>query len=147
MKKFKFRLERVLQYRELIRSEKKRLLTAAIFKLEEAKELRDSLLESRAINEEIMSCETDTHKRYLAELYAERLKVEIEAAEQTISMRQLDVNQARDEYIEAAKEAEALKILKEKQAAEYAAFVDREEAKVLDELSVQRSARKLFAKK
>lgn len=141
MKRFKFRLERVLHYRELIKNERKRELTEARLRLNEAENRYNELMNARSENERKAKEEGDPNQRFLAGLYAERLKGEIIESEKVVVERQLEVDKARDIYIEAAKEAEALKVLKQKRQDQYQQYIDAEEAKFLDELSIQRSFR------
>ena len=138
MKKFKFRLERVLEHRQVIKNEKKRLLRLANLKLQED---QDHLahLETEARQSRLQAeGEMPVGQLLLAGYYLGRLKAEIEKQREVIAKSQELVNQATAAYIEAAKEAEAMVRLKNKKVAEYKDYVAKEDGKFLDELAVQK---------
>ena len=138
MRRFKYRLERVLHYRQVVKDEKKNELYRRNMLLQEAEQqlewleqaaLRNKLSEQGVIPPSLLS---------LSGLYAARLEREI--VDQKLAVIEADqaVEEARQEYIEAAKEAEALVLLKQKRFNEYLDYVNKEEGKQLDELAVQK---------
>lgn len=137
-KKFKFRLERVLQYREVVKSERKRELFIKNTALREAQtalqELDRALAENKLKSEGVMS----VGELQLAGAYGLRLRQQIEWTRVKISELEKEVQEALERYIEASKDAEALIVLKRKKLEEYQAYIEREEAKFLDELTTQR---------
>ena len=141
MKRFSFRLERVLQYRELVKDEKRRVLRHKMARLRDCQEWLSYLENER------LSLAIDENGIFPVEVilqwgfYCERLKNEIEKAQEVIVVREKEVDEAMTQYIEASKEVSVLQKLKEKQRSEYVENVAKEESKILDELAVQRSGR------
>ena len=138
MKKFKFRLQRVLDYRNSVKKEKERELAQRNAELHAAEERRDSIMEeqdnvSLPMEGEITMAELQLTKDYQAYLHEsliyQRLLV-LEAAGA--------VEAARDAYIEKAIEAETLETLRKKKVEEHKTERRREERKQLNDLTVQR---------
>jgi flagellar FliJ protein len=137
MKRFKFRLQRVLEYRNSIKKEKERELAlrnaelhAAEDRLKQIVEMQDSV---PLVGDEMSMAELilrGDYLRYLQEsLIMQRLLVH-EAAEA--------VDEAREAYVEKAVEAESLESLKKKKLNEYKEERKRVEKKELNELTIQR---------
>lgn len=138
MKKFKYRLDRVLNYRQTVKGEKKRELYQKNMSLLEA-ERHLKWLEDAALNNRLSeSGEIAANLLYLAGLFGARLEREIVDQESAVAEASEEVETARQAYIEAAKEAEALVILKQKRFNEYLDYVNKEDNKQLDELVVQK---------
>ena len=138
MKKFKFRLQRVLDYRNSVKKEKERELAQRNAELHAAEERRNSIMEeqdnvSLPMEGEITMAELQLTKDYQAYLHEsliyQRLLV-LEAAGA--------VEAARDAYIEKAIEAETLETLRKKKVEEHKTERRREERKQLNDLTVQR---------
>lgn len=138
MKKFKFRLERVLHYRRLLKDEKKRELTRRLSLFNEAAQklemLEEAQLQNALESERILQVELVV----LRGLYGARLKAEIAAQKELLLKLEADVDEARAEYIEASRELEVLEKLKARKREEYIHEMDLQEGKVLDEFAVQR---------
>lgn len=137
MKRFKFRLQRVLEYRNSIKKEKERELAlrnaelhAAEDRLKQIVEMQDSV---PLVGDEMSMAELilrGDYLRYLQEsLIMQRLLVH-EAAEA--------VDEAREAYVEKAVEAESLESLRKKKLNEYKEERKRVEKKELNELTIQR---------
>ena len=138
MKKFRFRLERVLRYRELIKREKERELLEANLELDQQvqrlKMLEEARLSNRTQGETLLSA-GDVE---IVAQYGERLRYEIADQFLTIARAEEAVEKAVEQYIEAVKDAKSLVTLKEKKHQEYVEYVLKEEGKFLDELTVQK---------
>ena len=138
MKKFKFRLDRVLQYRNIVKDEKRREFTKRLLVLREAQDrlewLNHAWFQNQLESEQILQVEFVVMRG----LYAARLRAEIGAQRDLIEELEEVVEAAKQEYIEASKEVEVLEKLKTKKKEEYTHEMDMLEGKVLDELSVQR---------
>lgn len=139
-KKFKFRLAQVLQFRNLARDEKKKILADKNRRLRGAEDRLQELETACA------SCQSPEGLQANASfeiesLFLHRVIDEIEKQKVVIQELVLEVNTARIEYLEAHKDVEMLEKLKEKQTAEYMEHVSHEEAKFLDELAVQRAGK------
>lgn len=140
MKKFKFRLEKVLQFRRIVKDEKKRLFTEALASLESA-EARLAFLEAERLRPYVTEGTIiSSNDLLLSGLYGAKLVEAI--AWQRVAVKECEekAEEARAEFIEASKEVEVLEKLKEKRQNEYNEHVSKEEGKFLDELAVQRAA-------
>ena len=118
MKKFRFRLERVLQYRELVKRDRKRDLLHKTNELLEEKQ-RLGQLEQAWEGNQVAAGWVTVELLQLVEQYSLRLKDEIERQEQRVEKAAQALEEARNAYIEAAKDAEALNTLKRKKREEY----------------------------
>ena len=138
MKRFRFRLERVLQYRKLVKDEKTRELIERRNKLyEDAERLKD--LETAALlNRLEENVYVTAEQVQLLGMYGARLKEAIAQQEEQVERSQEAVAVAHGEYVEAAKEEASLATLRTRKQAEYQEYVEHEDGKFLDELSVQR---------
>ena len=139
MKKFRFRLERVLQYRQVVRQEKKRELALKIAQLREAEKRMEELRQAQIANALPESRAVNLDEFMLRGRYAARLKEDIEKQQEVMAIAQRQVEEAREVYVEAAKEAKTLEMLKEKRKTEYEEYQNKEEDKILDEMATQRS--------
>lgn len=141
MKVFKFRLEKVLQFREGVRKDKERALALANTQLREAQEQLEALIESlrqNSLGEGILSIEQVYLQGYLVEGIKERIAVQRNLIEEL----QEAVEVAREEYQVAASEAEALVKLRAQRLQQYNQHMEKEQEKFLDELTIQRVARR-----
>ncbi len=144
MKKFKFRLQKVLDFRMSLKDERKRELLAANQSLHEAEAERDRLqrefLSGGLVEGQTLSVEDLT----LRSGYAARMKSEFERQIEIVAMRQVEAAEAVQRYIEAAKDANALDTLKNRRFQEYMERIQKEEERILDESAVQRAGRALI---
>lgn len=138
MKKFRFRLERVLQYRQTVREEAKRDLLLKNMRFFEAeaklREFEKNLAAAAIQDEAVLSAE----ELYSRAEYVHGLKESIIKQKLVIIEAQQEVDKARDVYIEAAKEAKSLETLKERKKEQYRQYVEHEEEKFIDELNTQK---------
>ena len=141
MKKFKFRLEKVLQYREIIKTEKKRELSLRLAILREAEDKLDALVSAQLENNVPQDAVLSANEYLMRGQYGARLKNEIIKQRLVIIEAEKKVEEARLEYIEAAKETRTLDMLKDKKKEQYEELVRHEESKILDETVTQRSSR------
>lgn len=139
MKKFRFRLEKVLKFRDGVREEKKRILMTCNARLTEAREYLEALEQAaRAIDvddKKVISAE----QLLIRGNYGQRLKESIDMQRLEIIQREEQAARALEDYLEAAKEARALEMLRERKRQAYTELVFKEEEKFLDELTVQRA--------
>ena len=138
MKKFKFRLERILEYRKLIKDEKAKELILARNKLY-ADEAHLEELERARLNNILQSDILTAEELQMVGLYADRLKRDIERQKKVIIESEKAVEKAQEIYIEAAKDEESLAKLKERRRSEYLAYIEKEELKNIDEMNTQRA--------
>jgi flagellar FliJ protein len=139
MKKFKFRLQKVLEYRELLKRESERELGMKHNELRDAEQGVEDIisaqeacqppLSDKAISMAELALTGDYQLRLQEELINQRLLV-IQAIEA--------VETARDQYIEKAMEAKILDKLKDRRLTEHKREMRKEERKVVDELVIHR---------
>ena len=139
MKKFQFRLDRVLQYRGLVKDEKTRELVlarnSAFDCAERLKELEAAALMNKL--EDDLDCTAE--ELFLISTYGHKLRCDIEKQQEKLEEAKKKVEEARAAYIEAAKDEKSLAILKQHKLDEYRDYLDKEELKNNDELVVQRA--------
>ena len=144
MKKFKYRLQKVLDFRMSLKDERKRELLNANQALHEAEaerdRLRDELLSGGLVVGQMLSVEDLT----LRSGYSARMKSEFEKQIEVVAMREAEAAEAVQRYIEAAKDANALDTHKNRRFQEYTERIQKEEEKILDESAVQRAGRALI---
>jgi len=137
MRKFKFRLQRVLQHRETIREEKKQelfLKNRALYEAEaKMQELQNAML---SIGDAQSSSGAESY--YLSGLYGYRLQEETAAQVIAIAKAKQAASEAREAYIEASKEAKILESLKQKRLKEYEHALQHEEHRDLDEMNIRK---------
>ena len=142
MKKFKFRLQKVLDYREADKRDKKRELGMRNKDLREAEEVYDSLIDA---HDEL----ADAHAAVLnmAELqalgaYQQRLVQCIEEQENKVREATMAVEQAREYYLRSAVDAGALNLVLERKKGEWTYEWKRSERKFANEVAIQRHNRR-----
>lgn len=142
MKKFKYRLEKVLQLRERLKEEALRELTLRNGELQAKQYERERLIESFLQNRVEEGSVMSIGELSLKGQYAARLKSEIASAAVAIEEAEKAVQEATVQYVAASKEAKILTTHKEKKVEEYKEAYFKEEGRFLDELATQRAARK-----
>lgn len=138
-KRFKFRLQKVLEYRHMLKADaQKELLFANNTLFSEQQMLADletALLQNELASDQVLSVgEIALYDQYSLRLRNDigHQKVRVEEAAEVAEI-------ARLAYIEAAKEAETLDKLKSKRKEEYRVYLEKEHEKFLDELTTQRN--------
>jgi len=142
MKKFSYRLQKVLQVRERLKDEALRDLMICNSELYSCNEKRDELLISfmgNALQEGQVMTQAQL---VLSGDYAFRLKAEIADTELQIIEAQKKVDEATATYVVASKEAKVLSTHREKKVEEYKELYYKDQETFLDELATQRAARK-----
>lgn len=164
MKRFKFRLTKVLDYRARICDEKRQELVRANFERDQAIEhlekLRSELRELKYFDSgtesAIESAATSPHRMpgvasgpvlsvhqfVMVGNYAVRLEKEIEKQLEVVAEASEVAEKAREVYVEASKDVKALETLKEKRLQDYNEAVSKHEEQMLDEMTVQRFKRR-----
>jgi flagellar protein FliJ len=147
MKRFKFRLQKVLDYREQIRDEKRQELVLRNAELSH----EESVLRGLEAEFERTQLAVDGIVRAseisIQGAYSLRLKHLIEAAVERVATARARATEAQERYLEANREARAMEMLREKRLAEYDQEVAREETSLLDEVATQRVSRKITEEK
>lgn len=156
MKRFKFRLQKVLDYRSRICEEKRQELGRKNFERDQAIEhlenLRSSLRELRYVEGGTESAPASipgvasgpvvsVHQFIMVGNYATRLEKEIERQMVVVEEASEAAEQARQRYVEASKDVKALDTLKEKKLSDYNEERLKHDEQSLDEMTVQRFKR------
>lgn len=133
MAKFKFSLEKVLDYRWLKEQEAKREYASAQKALTEQEDIFQQINQEK---ENLMEVRESTINRMqVQQWYLLDLNQRLIATTEAIKEMSRYVEQALSVYIEAQKERKILEKLSEKQLAEYQIEMIREEQKMLDEMA------------
>jgi flagellar FliJ protein len=154
MKRFKFRLQKVLDYRARICEEKRQELGRKNFERDQAIEhlenLRNSLRGLRYVEGGTESASmpgvasgpvVSVHQFIMVGNYATRLEKEIEQQMVVVEEASEAAEKARLIYVEASKDVKALDTLKEKKLSDYNEERLKSEEQFLDEMTVQRFKR------
>jgi flagellar FliJ protein len=139
MKRFKFRLQRILDIREQIRDEARQELGRrnAVLAHEQSVlgGLEAELLRLNAGENGIVTAS----ELLLTGAYAQRIQKLIEQQALKVEEARKAVVEAQERYIQANKDAKALEMLREKRRVEYDHEVLKEEINQLDEVATQRA--------
>lgn len=141
MKKFKFRLQTVLEYRERIRDDAKAEVVKANQALEQA---QNELTRLEALEiQNILSIQevSPVSTVLLNAQIAQGLRQRIVDQKVVIEQKEKEVAKAMEVYLETSKELKAVTTLKERKLQEFNKHVAEKEATFLEELSTQRAAR------
>lgn len=146
MKRFLFRLERVLQYREAIKEESRReLLAANALVREEQEKLNqlESAARATAVPDGIVPIEALTLVGYLAT----NLHRGIERQREQVAQAETKAEERRRIFVDAVKDFETLARLKTKRREEYNARIRKLEDQASDEIAVQRFTREILVRR
>jgi flagellar FliJ protein len=136
MKKFNFKLEKLLELRSYSEQEAKIALGHAVGELNrietEIKNVAAKRLEAASLR--FKQGSSADEMRYV-DIYILRLDRTADKLMEDAAKAELKVSEARDVYLEASKEKKIIEKLKEKKEKEYKKIVLSEEDKALDEIS------------
>jgi flagellar FliJ protein len=139
MKRFRFRLQRLLDIREQIRDEARQELARRNHELAEQQSVLRGLQEESgrltAHRDGIISA----GDLQLTGAYAVRLQQMIERQVLLVAQASQAVVEAQERYVQANKDAKALELLKEKRKGEHKEALLKEEMQQLDEVATQRA--------
>jgi flagellar FliJ protein len=137
MRRFRFRLQRILDIRVQIRDEARQELV----RCNAERDQQAAIL--RALEDEFNTLGLKEGGTYSASelvavgAYSERLTNAIKRQQEVLAAAMRVAQEALERYIEASREAKAIEMLKEKRLHEYTAESLREEGKLLDEIGGQ----------
>jgi len=141
MRRFRFRLQRVLDLRVQIRDEARQELVLRNAERDQQiyilAQLQDEFLQLGLVTGGMYSASDIS--RLAA--YAERLTIAIDRQKVLVAEAIKAAEEAQERYIEASKEAKTLEMLRDKKLEEFRIEELREEGALLDELAVQKAAR------
>ena len=142
MKRFSFRLQRILDIRDQIRDELRQELgrrnQELIHQESVLRGLEDELRRLQVTQDGIVTAS----ELVLTGAYALRVQQLIEGQLVKVEEARLAVFEARERYIQANKDAKALEMLKDKKREEYQQELLKEEINQLDEVASQRAGAK-----
>jgi flagellar FliJ protein len=142
MKRFRFRLQRVLDIRDQIRDEARQELGRRNAELAHQQNILRGLEEELARLQPGKDGTLTAGELMLMGAYALRVQQLIEQQLVRVEEARREVVVAQEKYIQANKDAKALEMLKEKKRAEYDQETLKEEINQLDEVAVQRAGAK-----
>jgi flagellar FliJ protein len=143
MKRFAFNLEKVLELRRHREREAEIELGRAVSRLTEIENrLKAAAAERVKAAGERFRPGNSAAAMSRFELYILRLDNEAEKLAKDAALAELNVEEARAAYIEAARERKVLDNLKEKREQDYRKLLNAEEVKLLDDISGGAAARK-----
>ena len=138
MRRFSFRLQRVLDIREQIRDELRQELVRKNHERDEELQVL-ARLEQESLQIKIEEGGTySASELVMFGAYSVRLKQLMEQQQQRVAAAIKQVEEAKERYIEASKEAKALEMLRQKRREEYTEQQLKEDGRQLDELAIQR---------
>lgn len=136
MRRFSFRLEKIMEYRDLRESWAKDAYLAARKARFDAEAERARIVARREL---ALHCHPKTLEDSISlEQFVSRLDIEVENANSILSILLQEEEQARCEWVEAKIAAEALHKLRERACEEWQIELNREEQKVLDDWTQSR---------
>ena len=142
MKKFRFRLQKVLEVRESDKKDKKRGLAFRAKELAEAEAHQQSLIDEHDLVKIADGMIGSMAEVALVGSYQEKLREELEEQEKIVQQAIEAVNKAREAYIDSAKEVGALESVKTVRQEEHNYDEHRKDRKGLNEVAIQRYHRR-----
>ena len=138
MKRFTFRLQRVLDYRETLKKEKERELALKNHELSSAEQSVQRILEEQNTSDGIAEGVKTMAEVGLVGDYLRGLQRALENQRVRVKEAQLAVEAARDAYIEKATDVKTLDTVKGKRHEEFLEEKARREKRTTDDIVVQR---------
>jgi flagellar export protein FliJ len=145
MKKFNFRLQTALKYREILEDQAKNAYKEALGLLNISKQELIELESSKSNIVQQLDTDIRTgihpHQRYLAETFYQQLIYLIYMKKQKISEQQKKAGQLLLIWEQKQKEAEAVRKLREKQYLLYVREIEKQEQNFLDDVFLAKKTR------
>ena len=136
MKSYKFKMDKVLEYRENVEKVKVEDFAKITHKLrreeEHLKDLQETLEEKKKVKQE------DLYGMKMGFLYREKLKAEVDRQVSKVKEISVKAEAAQHVLLEARKDRKIMEMLKEKDREKYRLDLLNTEQKELDDLSVMR---------
>lgn len=133
MKKFKFKLQTLLNVTVALEKECKNKLALINQQLNDLKDTRQGFYDEIEETKEFYSQAMNLNDFMNANRYIERLKEKIVEINVEISIKEYDKSEAQNELIETMTRRKTYEKLREKQYFEYKKEVELEESKILDD--------------
>lgn len=141
VKKFQFRLERVLQHKRLLKNERMKELMEKNASLQEQTEKKlelEAALLLHGIEERV---QISAEQLYLLQEFGNRMRDEIRQTKEAIQEAEKAIEEAMERYKEANREEKVFQTLKDKKREEHTDILQKHEAAELDEFGVQRAGK------
>ena len=138
MKKFNFRLQRVLDFRHSEKKECEQELAQRNYELQTAESTLEYFIEEQDRTLTVAEEPLTMGELLLADDYRARLKEAIESQRLLILDAAKQVDKAREAYVSKAVETEALETLKSRKSEEHEIEQKRKERKDVNEIVIQR---------
>lgn len=138
MNGYKYKMEKVLEYRSQLEKKKVEDYARVNMTLEEQKDRLAELKDEYGGKNRDQ--ETGIHEMKMQFLYKEKLRRDMYYQEVKIQDTEHKVNDARDILIEARKDRKIMEILKDKDKTQYIQEVNLKEQKELDDISIMKFA-------
>ena len=138
MKRFTFRLQRVLDYRETLKKEKERELALKNHELSTAEQSVQRILEEQNSSDGVAEGVKTMAEVGLVGDYLRGLQRALENQRERVKEAQVAVEAARDAYIEKATEVKTLDTVKGKRHEEFLEDKARRDKRTSDDIVVQR---------
>ncbi len=134
---FKFRLEKVLLYKEQLEKEVKAKLAELNAQREQLKKRYESLKQDELFQEQKLSQTpvNEMGERWLLDNYIKALRQDIQQTQKNISMLEMQIEKNRKELAEKAKDRKIMEKLKEKHFEYYKKEEQLKEQRNLDEIA------------
>lgn len=142
MKRFRFRLQRILDIRDQIRDEARQELGRRNAELARQQSVLEGLEDELTRLQPGKDGTLTAGELMLMGAYALRVQQLIEQQLVRVEEARREVVVAQEKYIQANKDAKALEMLKDKKRSEYDQEMLKEEINQLDEVAVQRAGAK-----
>lgn len=146
MKKFRFRLETLLDYRKNIEERERQALSRLNFRLHTEQAQRNEFLrQERDTRNELAQAQRGASEERDLQWYfpyLNRLKLEIDKSNKRIAQLDKEITAQKTAVIEATKKTKVLDALKAKKEKEFTTSIEKMEQKAVDEIVVTRFAHK-----
>ena len=150
-RRFRFNLEAVLRYREIMEDQKRRDFAEANRLVEEERLRREDIQRERGdLQDEIVrSLESQAPFQSVVSTYHMVGRLEMAAAESVRKQQKLELEREkrRQALVAARQETRMMETLRERRREEFVREQDKVEQALLDELSIQAQARRIREKK
>lgn len=141
MKRFRFRLQRILDLRVQIRDKARQEL------VRRNHERDHELSVLRCLEDEYRRVSIEEGGTYSASdlvmlgAYCERVQTQIKHQQEVVAKAIAEAQAAQERYVEASRDAKALEMVHEKKLREHTEQMLREEGAMLDEIAIQRAGK------
>ena len=142
MKRFRFRLQRIMELREQIRDEARQELVRRNAERDHEQSVLNHLEEEYRRTALTEGGTYSASEVVVLGDYGERLSSAIDSQKVVVAQAVLAAERAFERYVEASKEAKAIEMLRDKKLVEFKEQTLREEGIFLDELAGQMNIRK-----